>query len=135
MDNNFDQEWYVNDSKPKSQTQRVLTNIAKGLWIAVRWLLVFIGKISVGWVKWLLVNPERRICPYCKTDIPYKATRCHRCRKDLKPANGFGERLLISLFVFIIIISAIGCIIDGLGYGGDDESSEAAVVESCDSII
>ena len=29
------------------------------------------------------VEPETKLCPYCLTEIPYKATRCGHCTSDL----------------------------------------------------
>ena len=43
------------------------------------------------------VEPETKICPYCLTEIKYKATRCPHCTSELtvgitanesKPATG-----------------------------------------------
>ena len=30
------------------------------------------------------VEPETKLCPYCLSEIPYKATRCSHCTSELK---------------------------------------------------
>ena len=142
MDNDFDQEWYVDDSN--SKFQKAIAYIIKGLWITIKWLLISVKwilisafKLFVSWIGWLFINPERRICPYCKTDIPYTATRCHRCRKDLKPKSGFAGRLVLSMVVLFFIACVVIGIMEKLGYGVERESSESNVemVELSDSIV
>ena len=29
-------------------------------------------------------EPETKLCPYCLSEIPYKATRCSHCTSELK---------------------------------------------------
>jgi len=31
-----------------------------------------------------VVEPETKLCPYCLTEIPYKATRCPHCTSELE---------------------------------------------------
>lgn len=33
----------------------------------------------------VIVEPETKICPYCLTEIKYKATRCPNCTSELQP--------------------------------------------------
>lgn len=37
-------------------------------------------------------EPETKICPYCLTEIKYKATRCPHCTSELKTEKGEEEK-------------------------------------------
>jgi hypothetical protein len=47
----------------------------------------FMGAIfgPIGWLLALIVSPEAKACPFCVTRIPYAATVCPQCGRDIPP--------------------------------------------------
>lgn len=57
-------------------------------------------------------QPEKKICEYCKTEVPFTASVCPNCRHSISRERKSIKYLIISLLVglCLYILSSVNCV-------------------------